>query len=72
MQFQNKKLEILSIKSCKGVMIKNVKGIISIPVYFMIFLKTFSGILFDMLTKKIAQLIEYMNIPKYAQILEVF
>ncbi len=58
MQFQNKKLEILSITSCKGVMIKNVKGIISMPVYLIIFLKTFSGILFDILTKKIAQLIE--------------
>ena len=58
MQFQNKKLEILSIKSCKGVMINNVKGIISMPEYFIIFLNTFSGILFDMLTKKMAQLIE--------------
>ena len=55
---QNKKLEILSIKSCKGVMIKKVKGIIRMPVYFIILLKFFSGIFFDMLTKKIEQLIE--------------
>jgi hypothetical protein len=70
MQFQNKKLEILSIKSCKGVMIKNVKGIISMPVYLIIFLNAFSGILQDMLIKKTAQLIEYTNIPTNAQTLE--
>ncbi len=58
MQFQNKKLEILSITSCKGVMIKKVKGIISIPAYLIIGLKTFSGILFAMLTKNILQLME--------------
>ena len=57
-QFQNKKFEILSIKSCKGVTIKNVKGIMSMPEYLIIFLKFFSGIFLDMLTKKIAQLIE--------------
>ena len=58
MQFQNKKLEILSITSCKGVMIKKVKGIISMPAYFMIFLKFISGILLDMLTKKTEQVME--------------
>ncbi len=49
---------MVSIRSCIGVIIKKVQGKVSMPAYFMMFAAFFSGIFFDMLTKKTALLIE--------------
>lgn len=50
-QVQNKVMEMFNIKSCKGVMIKNINRIFAAPPNFKIIPAFLSGIFFAMLMK---------------------
>lgn len=70
MLIRNIVLEIVIIKSCSGVTIKEVKNIPPTPLYFIIVDAFFEGIFFEKFIKNFAKLRARKIIPMSAQILE--